>query len=107
MFVNEDVGLLQPETAAKDHAALMEAIEEAPEQVPCASTWSDAFYGETGAKVTNAGEWSTVEWAVQMCQACPVIARCREYGVKHETFGVWGGLKPGERKKIRKQLAEW
>lgn len=31
--------------------------------------------------------------AVQVCRSgCPVLAACREWGVRHEIHGCWGGL---------------
>jgi len=33
----------------------------------------------------------------ELCYSCPVIVPCRAHGIKHETFGVWGGLNARER----------
>lgn len=29
--------------------------------------------------------------AASICQQCPVITQCREYGRKNHEYGVWGG----------------
>jgi WhiB family transcriptional regulator, redox-sensing transcriptional regulator len=36
------------------------------------------------------------ERGVKLCQSCPVIDECREYG-RDEKFGVWGGTTPADR----------
>ena len=36
-----------------------------------------------------------------ICMECPVKAICKEWAVWHEPDGVWAGLTPGERKKLR------
>lgn len=39
--------------------------------------------------------------ALAICDACPVQADCRAYGL-NERFGVWGGL-PGRQRKIARR----
>jgi WhiB family transcriptional regulator, redox-sensing transcriptional regulator len=43
--------------------------------------------------------------AKRICQACPVNLECREYALSHEsiTHGIWGGLTPMERRRIRQK----
>ena len=41
--------------------------------------------------------------AIAICRTCPVIAECREHGIRHEDYGVWGGLTAPQRASIRKQ----
>ncbi len=36
--------------------------------------------------------------AVAICAACPVRSDCLEYG-KDETFGIWGGTTPADRRR--------
>lgn len=38
-----------------------------------------------------------------ICAGCDHKIECAEWGIKHETFGIWGGLTPRERQRIRKQ----
>jgi WhiB family redox-sensing transcriptional regulator len=40
--------------------------------------------------------------AKRICNNCPVIAECLEFGIS-EQYGVWGGTTPQERVKIREQ----
>ena len=40
--------------------------------------------------------------AKAICATCPVLEECREHGLSHERFGIWGGLTAAERRKIRR-----
>ncbi len=35
---------------------------------------------------------------------CPVRDECRDWGIRHEKFGIWGGLTEIERRRERKRL---
>ena len=39
--------------------------------------------------------------AVEMCLTCPLMAKCFDYALFAEEFGVWGGTLEGEREKLR------
>lgn len=39
--------------------------------------------------------------AKEICKDCPVKEPCKEYGIENEQFGIWGGLSPEQRRKIR------
>lgn len=39
----------------------------------------------------------------RICEGCPVLEKCREHGLRHEKFGIWGGLSERERRRIRKE----
>jgi hypothetical protein len=39
--------------------------------------------------------------AISICRKCEHISDCAEWGIKHEGFGIWGGLTPKQRKTIR------
>jgi hypothetical protein len=28
------------------------------------------------------------------CRSCPALEPCREHGIEHEPYGVWGGMSP-------------
>lgn len=78
----------------KDWKALSNAIDEADREVPC-QNFPEAFFPEVG---------EAAYYAKAMCSDCPVRAQCAEYGVKWETYGIWGGLAPRERDKLRRAL---
>jgi hypothetical protein len=42
--------------------------------------------------------------AKQLCRSCPKLNECRDWGLRYEEFGVWGGLDPNQRKRVRKEL---
>lgn len=71
---------------------------------------------EDGACRNTEGDWleiPTVAYTTQrqvkraeiaVCMDCPVLAECREHAITFpEPLGVWGGLVPRERGKIRAQ----
>mgnify|MGYP003647788006 CR=1 FL=1 len=39
----------------------------------------------------------------RMCQTCPVVQACGEYGLRVKVEGVWGGMNTEERKQLAKQ----
>jgi WhiB family redox-sensing transcriptional regulator len=42
-------------------------------------------------------------FAIKVCGECPVRVRCLEHGIKHEKYGVWGGMTEGERIRYRRR----
>ena len=40
---------------------------------------------------------------VSICGSCVHQAECADWGIRHERFGIWGGLNETQRKEIRKQ----
>lgn len=41
----------------------------------------------------------------QLCKGCPVMSECLSYALKNnEKYGIWGGMTPKERRKLRRQL---
>jgi hypothetical protein len=47
--------------------------------------------------------FTNVHLAKRLCANCVHIDDCAEWGIHHETFGVWGGLSPKELSNIRSQ----
>ena len=77
---------------------LQVAIDEAPEQVPCTS-YPDLFFGD---------DWNSaiadLRAAKNLCKSCPIMLQCATYGLEaEEEHGVWGGLTPLDRKKLRRR----
>lgn len=41
--------------------------------------------------------------AVEVCRGCPVLDECLDYALgANERFGIWGGLLPSQRQKMRR-----
>ena len=51
----------------------------------------------------HAGKVAALE-AKKVCDSCPVLSDCREWGLRYERFGVWGGMTPNERWDERKRI---
>jgi WhiB family transcriptional regulator, redox-sensing transcriptional regulator len=44
--------------------------------------------------------------ALSICATCPVRAQCLDYAVRNrETYGIWGGTTPDQRRRIRRERA--
>lgn len=81
--------------ARESYDALMEAIDEAPVIPPCQVTDPELWFSthESGAKY---------KMARNLCNRCPVRAQCLEYALSNEEeFGMFGGLTPKERHKLK------
>lgn len=67
-----------------------------PAGAPCIGN-PDPFY------TTNVGPAAHRE-AKAICSICPGINQCLRWALRHdERYGVWGGLSPEERERIRKR----
>jgi hypothetical protein len=76
---------------------LLKAIEETEGAGECYN-FPDAFYPDH----RNGGNGELTKWAVAICKDCPLQRLCGEYAVKWELDGIWGGLVPAERERIRR-----
>lgn len=62
----------------------------------CAEIASEFFFPDEDNLI--AGNYKV---ARTICAGCPVKVQCLEYAVANdERFGMWGGLKPGERSRL-------
>lgn len=48
-------------------------------------------------------EQENVARAKTICRSCPVINECAEWGVRHENYGIWGGMTANELDAERKR----
>lgn len=80
----------------RDWLVLIRTMESLDEEVACAQ-FPDAFFAEK----RDRDFVYVTELARQMCAGCPIKNLCRDYGIKHEDFGVWGGLTASQRSQIR------
>jgi Transcription factor WhiB len=79
----------------RDWAALQKAIDDSPEIPTCTNDPELWFmvYGGISPEIRQA------------CGSCLVRKQCASYGVKWETEGIWGGLTPSERDRLRASSA--
>ena len=42
--------------------------------------------------------------AKQMCESCPILKQCGAWALAHESYYIYGGMTPAERKKHRERL---
>lgn len=63
----------------------------------CAEVDTDLFYPEKGG--------STL-YPKRVCAACPVRAQCLDDALERdEPHGIWGGLSPAERRRLKRRQA--
>jgi len=75
---------------------LLAAIDKAPSIPPCQTTDPEIWYSDK----EDVG--LTYRLAREFCGQCPVMHQCANYAIEAgETDGVWGGLTPRERLKLR------
>ena len=66
-------------------------------QAACRGTDTEIFYPVTSDEEAE---------ALSICATCPVRAQCLDYAVRnHETYGIWGGTTPEQRRRIRRERA--
>jgi hypothetical protein len=71
------------------------------ENPACAEIGGDLFYPE---KFEQAFGNIEIAMARRICQSCPHLSECAEWGIKKEVYGIWGGLLPRERQTKRREL---
>jgi len=73
------------------------AIQQVPlpsfgERVACRSSDSELFFSERAQDISL---------AKSICHSCPLIRACAEWAIRHEDYGVFGGLSAKERYLLR------
>jgi WhiB family transcriptional regulator, redox-sensing transcriptional regulator len=79
---------------------------------------ADDAQSAAGAWRKRAACWNAPPWlmfdpkrsaqrrALALCQGCPVRQACLDYALFYdEPFGVWGGMTPGERARLKEEMA--
>ena len=67
--------------------------------------FSDALCREVGVEFFYPeDDVSIVPLAKKICSNCPVINECLEWGIHHETHGIWGGTVPRTLMMIRNKM---
>lgn len=71
----------------------------------CASVGGEFWFPERMPdENTFAFQSPEVTLAKSVCGSCIHKQECLQWGLKHERFGIWGGLTDSERTKIRNRL---
>ena len=69
----------------------------------CASVDVTIFFAKDKDEPEETVDLSDYQYAKKVCSTCPHKIECAEWGIQNETHGVWGGLTPRERQKIRRK----
>lgn len=82
--------------AERYYEVLKEAIDEADELPPCQVTDPEIWFAEIE------DGYNYARTAKKFCNSCPVMTQCAQYAIaSNEPHGIWGGLTPRERQKLR------
>ena len=63
----------------------------------CAQSGGDFWFPEPGL-----GSTQEAVFARSICGKCIHQSECAEWGIRNETYGIWGGLSEFQRKQIRR-----
>ncbi len=78
------------------------------EDPACASVggefWFPEFDRDISLAVSKDERQLEVQVAKSICNGCTHKIVCQQWGLKNETFGIWGGLTERERIPIRRRL---
>ena len=61
----------------------------------CAQVGGELWFPDKG------GDTTVVHRATAICNQCIHRLECAEWGIHYERHGIWGGLTPRQRKRIR------
>ena len=88
------------EAIMKLHGTLPSQGRDWPSQALCKGQPTEIFFAadnERGVQLRR-----NERCAKQICWSCPVLEACRSYALNaHEPYGIWGGLTPSERRRVR------
>ena len=92
--------MFQSRLAREKWDELNEAINEAPVRIACRESDPDVWFPD------NQQHHMSMEFRIakKLCGQCPVKNLCLEFAlVNEEDHGLWGGLTPAERKRLRRK----
>ena len=72
------------------------------ENAECASVDVNLFYEKDYDDLDSKTINGNYQEAKKICFGCEHRVECAEWGINNETHGMWGGLTPRERQKLRK-----
>jgi len=91
--------------ATKCRKSCMITINSLPpvfENAPCESLDVNIFFAKDPDEPGYKNSDTEYREAKKICMGCPYRVECAEWGIKNEVYGMWGGLSPRERQKLRK-----
>jgi hypothetical protein len=66
----------------------------------CAQIPHELFYDQSTRSVADRADINNLR---RVCDNCPRLLECREYAIKHELYGFWGGMTEKDRMDFRKK----
>jgi WhiB family redox-sensing transcriptional regulator len=72
------------------------------ENAECASLDVNIFFAKDPDEPGYRNADSEYAEAKKVCMGCQHRVECAEWGIKNEIHGMWGGMTPRERQKLRR-----
>ncbi len=92
-----DAAMFKNRLAQDKWFELNEAIDSANYTIGCRESDPEVFFPEEENPKGN-----KYTMAKKVCAVCPVRNLCLEFAlVNYETYGMWGGLSPKERRRLK------
>ena len=74
----------------------------------CREVGGDFWFPERERGVIHAsgtdGKQLEISFAKRVCNGCIHKIECQQWGLRHEYYGIWGGLTESDRRPIRRRL---
>ena len=67
------------------------------ENPSCAEVGTEVFFPD----INDPNHRAHTRMAISICNRCPHLAECAEWGITQEHYGIWGALNVEERIRIR------
>jgi Transcription factor WhiB. len=84
------------------HEELGKRITRLGNQVGCMNAPEEWFTTSKSFNITDS--YDNLAMVREICNECPVKNLCLEYAIEQqEDFGVFGGMTPGERRRLRRK----
>lgn len=71
----------------------------------CAEVGTDVFFARDADEQRSRKSQENYKEAREICKRCDHIVECAEWGIKYESYGMWGGLTPADRAKARRKVS--
>lgn len=72
------------------------------ENPPCAEVNVEIFFAKDPDEPGYTSSEGEYREAKKICMGCEYRIECAEWGIKNEIYGMWGGLTPRERQRMRR-----
>ena len=73
------------------------------EDAACKSLPTELFYPIDNLDGKSSPGYIDMKASIAICNTCPIVNECLDWGLHHESNGIWGGTSAVAREDIRKK----